>query len=136
MHAQRLLHTSDFITGLIAGLALENVHVLSLRNNRFDRAMERLFEDLKKEATEQGLNIRFRIRTHPVHGDSVLIQQALYEAAQRDLVSLDNPEFQDIRLKISSDEAPSYLNNVPGSPEMYQRLAKLLIEYYQETAAS
>jgi len=126
------LYLSDFVTGLLAALSLENFRVLSLRKHRLDLAMERLKEDLEKEANQENLRIRFHIQTHPVHRDSSVLQQALYEAAQRDLVSLDNPEFQDVRLKISSEEAQLYLSNVMGPPEMYKRLARRLIQHYQE----
>ncbi len=132
MEDKKNLYVSDFITGLLAALTLEEVSVLSLRKHRLDIAIEKLNDDLEKEATLENLKIRFHIQTHPIHRDSSIIQEALYEAAQRDLVSLDNPEFQDVRLKISIEEAPLYLNSVLGSPEMYKRLAKRFIQYYRD----
>jgi hypothetical protein len=63
------------------------------------------------------------------------VQRALYEAAQRDLISLDNPEFQDIRLKIAPNQARSYFEGLPGSPEMYAALSSKLLQYYREVAA-
>ena len=134
MENQKSLYLSDFMTGLLAALTLRQVFVLSLRNHKLDHAVGKLFADLTDEAEQQGLNLRFRIRPHPVHNDSVLIQQALYEAAQRDLISLDNPEFQDIRLKISIDDATSYFDNIVGSRDMYSRLAERFIQYYQENS--
>jgi hypothetical protein len=132
MTATRSLYLPDFMTGLLVGLALNKVQSLSLRQNRLDRAFERLNEAILRETKKEQLAAKFRFHTHPIHQDSTLLQQALYEAAQRDLISLDNPEFQRIRLKFTAGEASAYLGTVPGSAEMYKRLAALLIKYYQE----
>jgi hypothetical protein len=120
------------MTGILAGLALNKVPTLSLRQNRLDRAFTRLNERIAREAKKAKLAVKFHFRAHPIHQDSTMLQQALYEAAQRDLISLDNPEFQRIRLKITPDEATAYLKGVPGSPAMYTRLAALLVKFYQE----
>jgi hypothetical protein len=130
------LYLSDLLTGLIAALALQKVSALSIRNNQLDRALARLVdEDLRVEAEKQGFVVKFRVRPHEIHGDSTAVQRALYEAAQRDLISLDNPEYQDIRLKIGPAQARSYFEGLPGSPEMYEGLSTKLLQYYREVAA-
>src|SRR6185436_11858358 len=126
------LYLSDLVTGLFAALALREVPVLSLRDTRLDRAFAKLIDDINEQAKKLGLTVRFRLRTHPVHGDSPQVQHALWEAAQRDLVSLDNPEYQDVRVKITKTEAPSYLRQLPGSPQMYETLADKLMGYYRD----
>jgi hypothetical protein len=132
MPATQPLYLPDFITGILAALAVNRVPVLSLRRGKLDQAFARLNQDIKDAAKTAGLDLMFRIRLHPIHQDSTLLQQALYEAAQRDLVSLDNPEFQRVRLKRSPEEAQTYLAGLPGSREMYLRLAKRLMCYYRE----
>jgi hypothetical protein len=132
MQATQPLYLSDFMTGILATLALKQIPVLSLRENRLDQAFSLLNQDILQEATKAGLEMKFRIRTHPIHQDSTVLQQALYEAAQRDLISLDNPEFQKIRLKINAADAPAFLQDLPGTREMYMRLADLLLKYYYE----
>jgi len=132
MPTTRALYLPDFMTGILAALAMKHVPVLSLRRNRLDQAFARLDQDIKQEAEKTGMEVKFRIRLHPIHQDSTQLQQALYEAAQRDLISLDNPEFQRIRLKITPDEAPVYLEGLPGLPQMYVQLAERLMGYYQE----
>lgn len=130
------LYLSDLLTGLLAGLALQKISALSIRRNQFDQALARLVEqDLGGEATRHGLALKFRVRPHEIHGDSSAVQRALYEAAQRDLISLDNPEFQDIRLKIGPDEARSYFDGLPGGPDMYESLSSKLLQYYREVGA-
>jgi|SRR5579872_2413220 len=132
MTAAKPLYLPDFMTGILAALAIKKIPALSLRGNRLDQAFARLHKDIIQIAKETNLEVKFRIRLHPIHQDSTQLQQALYEAAQRDLVSLDNPEFQKIRLKITASEAPAYLKGLPGSQEMYEQLANRLIDYYQE----
>ena len=126
------LYMPDFMTGILAALAVNCIPILSLRRSRLDQAFARLNQDIEAAAEAAGLEPKFRIRLHPIHQDSTLVQQALYEAAQRDLVSLDNPEFQKVRHKISQDEAQSYLAGLPGSREMYLGLANRLMCYYRD----
>ena len=126
------LYISDFITGVLAALALKNLAPVSLRGNRLDQAFGRLYEDLKREANEEGFSLRFRIVPHQLHGNSETLHQALYDAAKRDLISLDNPEFQDLRLKIQPDEAMYYFNTITGKPEMYKKLADMFLKHYRE----
>jgi hypothetical protein len=136
MKPTKSIYLSDLLTGLVAALVLKDVSALSIRNNSFDQALARLVDDdLAREARERGLVVKFRVRPHQMHGDSTAVQRALYEAAQRDLISLDNPEFQDIRLKIKPSEARSYFVGLPGAPEMYEALSSKLLQYYREGAA-
>jgi hypothetical protein len=136
MTEPKSMYLSDLLTGLLAGLALRKIGALSIRSNQFDRALARLVDqDLQHEAEQHGFVLRFRVRPHEIHGDSTVVQRALYEAAQRDLISLDNPEFQDIRLKIAPNQARSYFEGLPGSPEMYEALSSKLLQYYREVAA-
>jgi hypothetical protein len=136
MATEKPLYLSDLLTGLFAALAMRELQVLSLRDSRFDRALARLADDVAAEATKEHLSLRFRLRTHPVHRDSTQIQHALWEAAQRELVSLDNPEFQDVRLKITPADAPRYFAKLPGSEMMYRKLADKLMTYYRENATA
>jgi hypothetical protein len=125
------LYMAEFMTGILAALAMKQVSVLSLRRSRLDQAFARLNEDILRDAARYGVDIKFRIRAHPVHQDSTALQQALYEAAQRDLISLDNPEFQRIRLKIDATDAPTFLKGLPGTSDMYVQLADRLLQYYR-----
>lgn len=135
MTSPQALYLSDLVTGLIAALALRDVHALSIRHNVFDHALARVVAELDRDASKLGVTLKFRVRPHEVHGDSTAVQRALYEAAQRDLISLDNPEFQDIRLKITPNEARSYFDGLPGTQAMYEDLGGKLLKYYREAAA-
>ena len=109
----------DFMTGLIAGLAALNVHVVSIRGNLFYRAVIDAFHDFEEGAGSAGVRPRFRLRLNRVYGDSPDVRDAISRAVQRDLVSLDNPEYQDMRLKVSKSEADNYLNELAGGRNLY-----------------
>lgn len=130
------VYVSDFMTGLIAGLAERKVQSLSLRDASLDRAFEATFKDLEKRAQPMGLVLRFRIRRHALHGDSSAVLRAVYDAAKRDLISLDNPEFVDMRLKVTNDEAARYLGALPGGRELYTWLTDRFLTHYAGPKAS
>src|SRR5258706_3349066 len=102
---EKRITADDFFTGLFSAMALKGFTVLSLRNDVFDKAVERVFQKLESIAKYHHYDLRFRIQLHPVHRDSSVVRDSITNAARRDLISLDNPVYPDIRLKISPDEA-------------------------------
>lgn len=130
------LTADDFFSGLFAALALEGRRKISIRNERFDRALDYVYRKLAKHSQSKGIDLRFRIRLHPIHGDSVTVRDAIAHAAQRDLISLDNPEFQDIQLKLEAPEARAILNSVPGKSALFLPLARDFLLHYSRATAS
>lgn len=120
----------DFITGLIAGFAARDVSSVSIRSPEFYRAVRTAFEQLEAAAEREGLDVRFLVALDPVYEDSPVVRDAISGAVQRDLVSLDNPEYQDMRLKIRREEAPLFLERLPGTAELYCTLADRFIDEY------
>ena len=125
----------DFFTGLLAGLAQGETQVWSLRGSRFDAAVALAFDVFSEMAPLSNLDVMFRIRTHKMHGDSVVVRDSLYSAAQRDLVSLDNPEFQTVRLKIGRSDGSQLLEHVPGGPHVFSKIADAFREAYEKQPA-
>lgn len=123
----------DFTTGLMAGLAKLGVTVVSIRGRQFYSAIARVFDALRDSQDERGLDIRFRIRLNPVYGDSADVREAITRAVQRDIISLDNPVYQDMRLKIGTSDADLYLEELPGGKELYVELARLFMSEYRAT---
>lgn len=124
----------DFMTGLLAGLAAEGVSVVSIRGTHFYSSVVKVFTELRAVEGQEGLDLRFRIRLNPVYGDSADVREAITRAVQRDIISLDNPVYQDMRLKIGEDDADLYLKELPGGRELYLRLARSFMAAYQTTA--
>ena len=118
------LTLDDFMTGLLAGLAAEGVSVVSIRGTTFYTAVEQAFRDLESRQDEEGVRLRFWISLNRIHGDSADVREGITKAVQRDLISLDNPVYLDMRLKIAKEDADAYLDDLPGSRELYRDLAR------------
>lgn len=129
--AERLT-ADDFFTGLFAALALRGRSALTLRSTRFDEAVAAIYDNLREHAKEVGVDVRFRILLHPLYGDSTTIRDSITRAAQRDIISLDNPEFQDIRLKLNKESAELFLAKLPVNPQLYIDMADRFLNSYQE----
>ena len=120
----------SFVTGVLAALVLRNVSTISRGGIRFDRAFAKVFsEDLEEQAELHNLDICFRIRQHPIHGDSFTLRDAILSAALRGLLTFDVPG-GDIRFRINASWAQEILSGLPGSPEMYRGLAAKFLGYY------
>lgn len=124
------LTADDFFAGLLAALAKRRKTVFSIRTDQFDPVVKEVYEKLAANATAEGLNLRFRIKPHPIHRDSLTIQNALARAAQRDIISFDNPEYQDIRIKLGKKDADRILETLPGRSELYDELAEDFLNAY------
>jgi hypothetical protein len=120
----------DFFLGLFAALVSKGQTSISIRDDHFDKSVAEVFNKLLESSSKWGLDIRFRIRLHKFHDDSILIRNAVYSAAQRGLISLDNPEYQDIRFKIKPEQANQILQSVPGGKELFSELADDFLRQY------
>ncbi len=125
------LTSADFFTGLCAALALRGYETISLRDERFGKATANVFQGLMSRAEQEGLDIRFRIRLHPIHGDSIVVRDAILHAAQRSMISLDNPHCEDIRLKVTHDGAEAILQSLPGGKQLFMGLADEFLRFYE-----
>ncbi len=117
------LTSEDFLTGLLAELAQRKWETISIRGDRFDRASAAAYECLVTLAPEHDLDIRFQVVPDPRYGDSGTLRDAVARLAQWDLVSLDNPEYQDIRLKISTAFAETLFDQLHLDRAIYTKLA-------------
>jgi hypothetical protein len=125
----------DFMTGLIAGLAALDVPVVSIRDNQFYKAVVDAFKSFETEAAQAGVRPRFWLRLNRIYGDSPPVRDALTRAVQRDLVSLDNPEYQDMRLKLGRGDADLYLDKLAGGSDLYIKLAQNFLRSYSSYAS-
>jgi hypothetical protein len=120
----------DFFTGLFAALTLKGPPVISGRGRRLDKALALTFEEFRKLAAAENLDVQFRIRLHPFHQDSITVKNEICHAAQQNLISLDNPEYQEIRLKLTKDEAEEILATFP-TKELFLTTADKFLDSYE-----
>ena len=121
----------DFMTGLIAGLALEGIKAVSIRDTQFYAAVEAAFQKFESISETLGLRLKFWITRNPVYGDSADVREGITRAVQRDLISLDNPTYLNMRLRVGQDDSSTYLDNLPGGAEAYRQVARVFLDQYR-----
>jgi hypothetical protein len=125
------LSSEQFLAGLLASLALRQWDRISIRGDRFDRASAAAFEELERLRDDYQVRPRFRIVPHPTYGDSTVVRDAVAKLAQWDLLSLDNPEYQDLRLKISATFAPQIFARLGLNENLFNLLADRFVAAYE-----
>jgi hypothetical protein len=121
-----------FFTGLLAGIASRGRRAISIRTENFDQLVASVVEDLRRRYPEDELDLRFFVLPHYLHGYSETVRDGIAAATQADLVSLDNPEFQDLRFKIDASEAQDILQRLPLPPDVFLSLADEFLKNYDE----
>lgn len=124
------LTLNDFMTGFLAALAARKVSVVSIRGTEFYAAVVQTFEALEDRAADLNLNLKFWLTQDTTHGDAPEVREGITKAVQRDLISLDNPTYTQMRLKISQDDAQRYLTRVPGGSDVFLELADVFMDAY------
>lgn len=132
--SRQRLTLNDFFTGLLAGLAHEHVEAVSIEGPSFYKAIVDVFKQLEAEADARHLNLRFWLTTDETHQDSPDVRDGITSAVQRRLISLDNPTYTRMRLKINADESNDYLNDVPGGKDLFVALAAAFKDEYRAYA--
>jgi hypothetical protein len=123
------LSFDNFFIGLLAGLVYRGRRAISIRGDQFDRTIAQVVNDLVRHHGEE-IDLRFRLHPHYVHGYSTTVRDAIASATQADLISLDNPEYQDIRFKIDRDDAQDILDDLPLGRELYLEIADEFLRAY------
>jgi hypothetical protein len=121
----------QFFGGLFAALACKGWRAVATRGEVFQKAVASTFQKLMEQAPEKGIDPRFRIYLDPIHLDSPTIWDSVSKAAQRDLISLANPEFVDIEIKLSKNGAQSLLSAIPGGVGLFAELAEHFVAQYE-----
>ena len=127
------LTANDFFVGLFAALREQGQTEFSIRDDRFDAAIKDLYDWFATRASDENVKLRFRVELHPMYGDSGTVRQALSAAAQRQIISFDNPEYLDIRIQIERPEAERILSGLPVREELFAELAERFADTYRES---
>ncbi len=126
----------DFVTGVIAACKTKGYQSISMRDDRFYRGMKASFDELQHEAAKRDLDVRFWVFLDQFHHDSPVISEAVRSAVVRNLVSLDNPEFVNMRIKVDAETAESLLNRLPVGPSLHRHLAEVFLSHASAPATA
>lgn len=127
------LSFDNFFIGLLAGLVYRGRKAVSIRGDQFDRTVAQVVDDFVGRHGRD-VDLRFRLHPHYVHGYSSTVRDAIAAATQADLISLDNPEYQDMRFKIDHDDAEEILDDLPLGRDAYLELADDFLRAYGHAA--
>jgi hypothetical protein len=118
------VYAEDFFTGIFAAFAARGITSLKL-DDRFHRAMEVAFECLFAKTNE--LDVRFRIRVHPIHGDSEVVHDGLRRGASSGMLSYIGPSYREARITVEEGLAEALLAALPGGRVLYEELAEAFL---------
>src|SRR5436190_24092140 len=123
------LSFDNFFIGLLAGLVYRGRRTVSIRGDQFDRTVAQVANEFV-DMHGNDVDLRFRLHPHYVHGYSTTVRDAIAAATQADLISLDNPEYQDMRFKIDRSDAAEILDDLPLGRNIYLELADNFLRSY------
>src|ERR1700677_4855230 len=123
------------MTGLFAAIRKRGVTSISIRSDLIDESVKASYDRLVERAPELGLNIRFAVQQNS-SGESSTVHEAIASAGLRNIISIDNPEFQHIRLQPRKLEQIINLDDLPGGAALYFDLADTFLSHYNEGIAA
>jgi hypothetical protein len=94
----------------------------------FSECAHAAFKELLQVAEAEGIKIRFRIKPHFIYGHSPVATRAL--EANYMIAPLEAPRYDAFNIVIDETEAERLLRILPGSEEMWERLAQAFLEIY------
>lgn len=128
-----LVTSDEFVIDLLSELSLRGVEELKLAETLEDTQFAEAFEALLNKRDDLGIAVDFSLATNPYHGDSSTLREALYALRERGVVTINNPRFKTVEIKLSKDDAEFYLSHsILGRPFV----AGLVDAYFQHATQS
>jgi hypothetical protein len=122
---------NEFFLGLFAALKLQGQDAFSIRADRFDAAIKEIYENAPNLPGGDRVSLAFRVRPHEIYGDSRTVRRALTAAAQRRVISFDNPEYLDIRIQLDELDADRKLRRLGAPQGFFNGLADEFLRAYR-----
>ncbi len=133
----RELNQDDFLQALIAALAIRGVKRASIRTENYDPVLAQVFKRLEEEAPNYDLALAFEIVPDSTHRDSLTARDALATSASDGLISYDNPEYQDIEIKIGPQTGEALLKRrFADLRPLFAELADVFLQQYAASPAA
>jgi len=117
------LTDADFFSGIFFALiAKGEKRFPSMGDRSLHKAFVMLFDnELQEEAVNNGLDIRFCLKLERLHGVSETVQHEISGCILRGILTI---ELHGALLpRFTEDMAEKALKRLPGTPDMYKRLA-------------
>jgi hypothetical protein len=118
------LYSDEFFLGLFAAAARRGARQIVV-NDRFHAAVQETFETIAE--LDPTLDVRFRVRVHPIHRDSEVVLEGITRAMRAGLAVLQGPSFKTMDLNVETESAAAMLARLPGGATLYDSLAAKLL---------
>jgi hypothetical protein len=130
--AHTRITANEFFLGLFSALRLRGQNAFSIRSDRFDATIKEIYDKAESLPGGDRVNLGFRVRPHEIYGDSRTVRRALTAAAQRRVISFDNPEYLDIRIQLDEADAERKLQRLDAPDGFFEGLADEFLRAYRE----
>lgn len=114
------IFADEFFSGVFCALACRGVRTLIV-DDALHAAMECASLQIAHLASD--LDVRFRVRVHPVHRDSEVVREGISRALAAGIATLRAPHFKTLDLIVDPSIASRILAALPGGADLYESLA-------------
>lgn len=126
------LTANEFFLGLFSALKLRGQDAFSIRADRFDATIKDVYDKVGELPGGDRVSLGFKVRPHKIYGDSRTVRKALNAAAQRRVISFDNPEYLDIRIQLDTTDAERKLKRLKAPDDLFDELASEFLRVYRD----
>lgn len=112
--AMRVLSPNRFVEAVFAILLLRHKETIpddGGLDERFNKCLEQVEQFLARQ--NERMLVPFSFAPDELHGDSPEFRDALLMAGKSGVISIDNPEFRTVRLKLTAESAKQILRDFP-----------------------
>lgn len=126
---KKRLTFDDLVAGISSALVLRDIDLLENSDERLAHAFKKAADFLQEKAERYGLQIRFRIYPHQIHGDSETVNRGILQAAQDGLLVFPQPG-RSLRFTMDKQMAQAVLSGLPGGPDLYKDASSVFFDSY------
>jgi hypothetical protein len=114
----RLVTATEFVTDILCELSLREMGEIRLVDTMEDERFEQAYELLREKRSSLNIALDFSLTTNPYHGDSSTLREAIYGLRERGIVSINNPSFKTVEVKVDRADASYYLKKSSIPPDV------------------
>jgi hypothetical protein len=119
-----IVTADEFVAAILCELKLAGRDRLTLDDTSVDDQFALAYDELCSQQFERGVIVDFSLATNPYHGDSSTLRETLYAIRERGIVSINNPSFKSIEIKLSDTAATHLLEGSSLPRTFYNDLIK------------
>ncbi len=112
-----LITADDLFAAIVSVLRKQGVTTLKL-TPKLDEKFEEVYTSFRAQCPQDEVLFNFSFKRNRIHGDSSKLRETLYAARHNNIVSLENPSFKPVTIKVSDTAADSYIRSIPHADDL------------------